>query len=93
MQFYESMIVIIIVYCTFLLEGTFGLLKLDHLVLSQILIPLFSPTQETASCSPPGLSLLLGPSLCGQRGTDNTHLFGLKFFERIFEVLQYLKRL
>ena len=33
MQFYESMIVIIIVYCTFLLEGTFGLLNLDHLVL------------------------------------------------------------
>ena len=34
MQFYGSMKVIIIVYYTVLLEDTFGLLNLDHLVLS-----------------------------------------------------------
>merc|ERR1719153_693723 len=34
----------------------------------------------TASCSPPGLSLLLGPSLCGQQGTDITYLLSLGYF-------------
>ena len=91
MQFYESMIVIIIVYCTFLLEGTFGLLNLDHLVLSQILIPLFSSTQATASCSPPGLSLLLGPSLCGQQGTDNTHFLVSSFLKGSSKYYNILK--
>ena len=84
MQFYGSMKVIIIVYYTVLLEDTFGLLNLDHLVLSS------RPPRQRLHVDLLACLCCWGLLLVASKELT---LFGLKLFERIFEVLQYLQRL